>query len=199
MKTFCINLSRRKDKWAYVQEEFKRIGLSQVIRFDAINKSPGWVGCRESHLEIMRMCKGDDQFIIFEDDVRFLFDKKQSLLTIALAVSELPADWDCLYLGASPRRLQVKYSDHLYKLNDAVCAHAIAWHNRKNGVVEFILSNASAIRKIDDYFATIIQPNFNCFAVYPMVVTQKQFDSDTCKRSDVSTIEKNYKQFCDGR
>ena len=109
---------------------------------------------------------------------------------------QLPSKWDCLYLGASPKEPQVRYSDNLFRLNNAHVTHAIIWHNRKDGAVDYILEHRNEINKIDDYFAKVIQPRFNCFVIYPMLCTQKQTKSDTCGRSDVSTIVNNYNRYC---
>ncbi len=191
MISYCINLDRRQDKWHYVQNEFKRVGIHNVIRFSAVDTKPGWVGCRKSQLKIMELCRGENEFCIFEDDVKFI----GYWGGLIMGCQQLPSDWDCLYLGASPREPQEQYSSSLFRLKNAVCAHAIIWHNRTNGAVEYILSHSHHIRKIDDFYATVIQPNFNCFIVWPIICTQTQFKSDTCTRSDVSTIEKQYNKF----
>jgi hypothetical protein len=188
MKSFCINLDRRPDKWAYVRHEFE-VNNIRVTRFTAFNTRPGWIGCRESHIRIMELCKDEDMFTIYEDDVKFL-DNKWT------AYNELPEDWDCLYLGASPQEPQERYSEHLFRLKNALTTHAIIWHNRRGGATEFILKNKGKIGKWDVFLAKIIQPTYNCFVTFPILVTQTQFSSDTCGRSDVSTIEKNYNKYC---
>ena len=191
MKNYVINLNRRVERWQYVKEHLADLGI-KVIRFPAIDTKPGWVGCRESHLQILELCKDEEVFTIYEDDVKFVGGPD----SIEPIMSQLPPDWDCLYLGASPKEPQERYSENLFRLKNAHVTHAIVWHNRKDGAVEYILSHKHHIRKWDDYLATVIQPMFNCFVVYPLVVTQIQFQSDTCGRSDVSTIEKNYNLYC---
>lgn len=191
MKIFCINLDRRSDKWVYIRMELERVNL-QVIRFTAFDTKPGWIGCRESHLKILEDNKNEFRVMILEDDVKFIADTK----IIMDATLQLPDDWDCLYLGASPKEPQERYSESLFRLKNAHVTHAIIWRNRPNGAIEYILSHKSDIRKYDDYLATVIQPMFNCFVTHPMVTIQVQFKSDTCGRSDVSTIEKNYNLYC---
>jgi len=188
MKINVINLNRRSDKWAYMRTELERMSI-RAIRFTAIDTKPGWIGCRESHLRLLEMNRNEDTFAIYEDDVKFLNDKWDFY-------DELPEDWDCLYLGASPKESQERYSEHLFRLKNAHVTHAIIWHNRPGGAIEYILSHKADIRKWDDYLATVIQPMFNCFVTFPMVATQIQFQSDTCGRSDVSTILTNYNKHC---
>lgn len=191
MINYCINLNRRPDKWAYARAEFERVGV-RVVRFTAFDTKPGWIGCRDSHLAILELCKEEDVFAIYEDDVKFL----QSWSIVEKAISQLPDDWDCLYLGASPKEPQERYSENLFRLKNAHVTHAIIWYNRTGGAIEYILSHKSDIRKVDDYLAIVIQPMFNCFVTYPMAATQIQFQSDTCTRSDVSAILTNYNKFC---
>jgi GR25 family glycosyltransferase involved in LPS biosynthesis len=194
MKCYCVNRDDRPERWDDVQQEFKRIGLDGVIRFPAVIDPIGWKGCRDSHLAILELCKYEDGVMILEDDVVFT---EGSSWIIKDALSQIPIDGgDCLYLGASPRQPQVRYSKNLFKLNEAYTTHAIIWHNRKGGAVEYILNHKDDISKVDNYFASVIQPKFNCFVTYPMVATQRQYQSDTCKRSDVSTILTNYNRFC---
>jgi len=193
MKTFVINLDRRPDKWAYVRCELERVGLS-VTRFPAFDVKPGWRGCRDSHIRLMERCRNEETFLILEDDVKFLCD--DPLGAIVDVMDELPYNWDALFLGASPQEPQEKYSDHLYRIKNALTAHAILWKSRHNGAIDHILSNKHQIKKIDVYFREEIFPNFNCFLIKPLLCTQIQFQSDTCGRSDVSQIIKNYNLFC---
>lgn len=188
MNTYVINLDRRADKWVYMRTELDRVGL-RVIRMSAIDTKPGWVGCRLSHLMALSKCDIEPTMIL-EDDVKFLCN----LSLIDMAKKQLPSDWDVLYLGASPKQPQERYSTNLFRLKNAHCLHAYVINNN-NGCVDYILDNYDNIKKIDDFFATAVQDEFNCFITYPMLATQIQFQSDTCKRSDVSTILKNYTKF----
>lgn len=165
-----------------------------VKRFSALERDKGWMGCRDSHLAILRMEMGHgNTFMVLEDDVVLT---PLTNYVVEEAMSQLPSDWDMLYLGCSPKEPQERYSDNLFKVKNAHVTHAIIWNDRENGAVSYILSHAEEIEKIDDYFATVIQPKFNCFVVYPMVATQSDSQSDIAKHSDVSTIVYNYKKYC---
>jgi glycosyl transferase, family 25 len=193
MRSYCINLDRRPDKWEYVSKHLAERGI-EPDRFPAIDRKPGWVGCRESFLKLLTdQYFSEDPFCVYEDDVIFL----EHIDVVCKAMAELPKDnWDCLYLGASPREPQERYSNNLFRLKNAVCLHAVIWNPRSEGALEYIVSHQKDIEKIDDYMATVIQPMFNCFCTFPLVVTQTQFQSDTCGRSDVSTIVENYNKYC---
>lgn len=189
LPAFCINLERRKDRRQLMEKEFAKVGLSPTF-INGADIKPGWVGCRESHLAILDDAWLGDVFVVFEDDVQFL----QDLSIVDKALSQLPEDWDMLYLGASPKQPQVRYSDNLIRLNNAHVTHAIIWHYREGGALEYILDHANEVKKIDDYFATVIQPKFNCFVTYPMAATQTSAggNSDTCKYVDLSSIVRYY-------
>ncbi len=191
MTSYVINLDKRVERWYYVREELFSLGI-KIIRFPAIETKPGWIGCRDSHLEILRKTPKGDMVAIYEDDVMFL-EPWESVLR---SISQLPVAWDCLYLGASPKETQKKINDNLFRLKNAHVTHAIIWNNRPSGAVSYILQNSGDIKKWDDYLATVIQPKFNCYITYPICATQKQFQSDTCTRSDVSQIIKNFNLFC---
>lgn len=191
MVSWVINLDKRVERWIYVREELFSMGI-KPIRFSAIETKPGWHGCRDSHLQILQSAEKNSVVAIYEDDVKFL----QPWSVVFKAMNQLPENWDMLYLGASPKEPQERYSENLFKLKNAHVTHAIVWNIRHKGAVEYLLTHKSDIRKYDDYLAQAIQPNFNCFLCYPLVATQKQFQSDTCGRSDVSTIEKNFNLYC---
>jgi len=188
MQSYIINRQDRPERLNHAREELSKQQLNARV-FKAFITKPGWLGCRDSHLAVMEKCKEEDMFLILEDDILFLGDFHTALDEVS---GELPSDWDCLFLGASPQEPFERYSPHLFKMGKAWCAHAIVWHNRPNGAIEYILSHKSDINKIDVFFANEIFPKFNCFLIYPLLVTQVQFKSDTCTRSDVSTIAKNY-------
>jgi GR25 family glycosyltransferase involved in LPS biosynthesis len=142
MKTYCINLSDRPDKWEEVLPEFEKIGVNP-IRYDAIRKSPGWEGCRDSHLKLLEQLKDEPLFMICEDDVMF---QNNAGAVIEMAMDELPKKWDMLYLGATLNKPLDRYSDSLYRLKGGWTTHAIIYNNF--WVVDYILEKRNEIRKI---------------------------------------------------
>lgn len=193
MQIYAIHREDRPQRLDYLRKELTLAGINAHI-FPAIIDKPGWKGCAQSHLKVLEKCGLNETIMILEDDVKFRFP--DPMLWIKTAMSDLSLDWDCLYLGGSPQETQEKFTDHLYRARNVKCAHAIIWRNRRRGAVEFILNHQTDIRKIDDYFSQVIQPLFNCYMMRILLCTQTQFKSDTCHRSDVSTIEKNFKLYC---
>jgi hypothetical protein len=174
--------------------ELENQNLNAYLYPAKINKI-GWMGCRDSHLScLVKIFANQEVSAIFEDDIKFLTD-----ISVATeAMTELPSDWDILYLGCSPQAPQEQYSPHLFKITKALTTHAMIWNVRENGALEYCLTADDEYRigKWDVFLMNEVQPKFNCFCTYPMVCTQADFQSDTCRRSDVSTIVTNYNRFC---
>lgn len=75
-KVVFINLDRRTDRREQIESELREHGL-ESMRFKAIERTPAWVGCLESHLEVLKMAQKEKwkNVLIFEDDFTFLVDK----------------------------------------------------------------------------------------------------------------------------
>ena len=71
-RIFIINLKHRTDRWKDIMEELSTadVPMEKVERFDAIQKSPGWLGCTMSHFGCLSLAKdrGYRAVIILEDD-----------------------------------------------------------------------------------------------------------------------------------
>jgi hypothetical protein len=116
---------------------------------------------------------------------------------VAEAIKDLPSNWDMLYLGISPTQKCERFSPHLFKVRGGYTTHAIIWNNRHGGAVEYMLKHRKEIMKIDVFISSIIHKIFKCFVIFPILCTQNaNFHSDTCRRSDISTIIKNYNKNC---
>ena len=198
MKSICINLDSRKDKWEAVQPEFAKLGVTPE-RFSAIRgtsgirKKDGRDGCRQSHLACMEKLRPEGIFMILEDDILCCVDNAKEALEIAM--EQLPEDWDALWLGANLQIPIERYSENLFSLKGAFTTHAIIWNNQ-NHVVDEILNYYNHENPFDVYLRDEIQENFKVFITYPMILTQKQWDSDICNRTDAGTILRNFTKYC---
>jgi hypothetical protein len=192
MNLYIINRSDRPERLRHAREELRKQNLNAHL-FEAIIDKPGWRGCRDSHLQLLEKNKKEVAWMCLEDDALFLGDFHSS---VEQAIRELPPDWDLLSLGCSPQEPFKRYSEHLFEMGKAWCTQALIWRNREGGAVEHILKNRERINKIDVFFVEEVYKQFNCFVIFPLLVTQLQFPSDTCLRSDVSTIVKQFNKFC---
>lgn len=125
----------------------------------------------KSQLQIVKdfLNSGKKTLLSLEDDC--IFD---DCYVLSEAISQLPDDWDILYLGANitdpfPERI----NKNLFKIKAAWTTHAIGY-NRK--VCEFIADNYvgwEANGMYDDWLSRIVLPKFNCYVVSPMIATQR--------------------------
>lgn len=72
-KVIYINLNRRKDRRLYLSRELKKLGIpkDKIFRLEAIEYSPGYIGCAMSHLHALHMAdkEGWKNVLILEDDI----------------------------------------------------------------------------------------------------------------------------------
>jgi len=106
IKSFCVNLDRRRDRWESVQKEFEKIGLAPQ-RVSAMEGCPPegnmtWnqTSCLNSHKKIWQMMVDSDIKIaaIFEDDVVFSSDFHG---VVNESISEIPKEWELLNLHST--------------------------------------------------------------------------------------------------
>src|SRR5574343_1940217 len=111
MKAAVINLDHRTDRWQRCQKELLTLGI-EAVRFSALSKPSPVIGNGIGHLELVR--QGYD--IVFEDDIFFEHYAKD---VFQCALSQLPKDWDILYLGGNVIEPLSKYSQNLYRCTAA--------------------------------------------------------------------------------
>jgi GR25 family glycosyltransferase involved in LPS biosynthesis len=188
LKAWVINLDERPDR----MELFKENKFPfEVERFSAIKADPGWIGCTQSHLAILN--KSEVPLIIFEDDFVFI----ESWNKVEKVMSQLPEDWDALYLGATLMKYTERYSENLFRIKEGLCAYAIIFNSKR--LVNYIISNFDSyetiMRKtIDVFYAYDVQQKFNCFVVHPLIGTQRAGYSDIEKRvTDYTQITELFK------
>lgn len=71
-KVVYINLEKRPDRNSHMQEITKTFG-DKVIRFNAIEDSPGYLGCSASHIGVLEIAIQNNwkNVLIFEDDIQW--------------------------------------------------------------------------------------------------------------------------------
>jgi glycosyl transferase family 25 len=178
MKATVINLESRPERMV---EFRKNVFPFDVERFSAFKTDPGWFGCTESHIAAIRMQK-ELPFIVFEDDCVLL----QPWSVVELVMSQLPPDWDMLWLGATNVRSVERYSNNLFRMKGAYCAHACIFNSQR--VVDYILNNYKRFMQscegtdhrpvIDVFYVCEVQEKFNCFITDPITAAQVVTYSD---------------------
>jgi len=93
-----INLRSRPDRLAAAMVELRRLDISRVDRFDAIDHPNGALGCALSHAECVRQLldNGWESMMVCEDDVEFLLDRGRLDVLVDAFLDDPCADVACL-------------------------------------------------------------------------------------------------------
>ena len=183
MKATVINLDSRADR----METFKKNNFPfDVGRFSGIVLPSGEDGFTKSALTVIGNQK-EYPFVVFEDDCIMM----ESWDVVENAISQLPDDWDALWLGATLTRKLERYSENLYRLRRAYTTHAVIYNSPE--MVDFILKNHNTPpgRNLDIFYFSVVQNIFNCFITYPLCATQSEGYSDISKQNTGSWIIKS--------
>lgn len=208
---YCVTLARRSDRWGGFVSQFdapefgdwkpeKFLGVDGLLvdvpdsflpgKSDKTRR--GAFGCHESHVNLYRkaLAEGWENILIFEDDCRLSKDGFSAPLNAAL--SELPDDWDLLYLGG--QHVEREIQDPFWVGEKLLYCYNV---NRTHAYAV----NAKALRRILDYVTDPTHGDhidwqlgrlqrltgFNSYAVEPWVTYQAGGPSDivhTLKRDE---------------
>lgn len=181
-----VMLTNDATELALGQAECARVGLT-VEPYQAVKE----IGPHQSFSHSERNILLDFLFdpnantlLHVEDDVAW-----RDLGHLEQAITELPSDWDILYLGANlllwndgqePR--PERHSDHLWRVRAAWTTHAIVYHKR---CVRRILEGQPSFDELmfDNWLSTRL-PELNAFIVAPMVAWQRPRYSSIWQRED---------------
>lgn len=67
-----INLDSRADRRVQIESQLRMVfPESKIHRFNAIRETPGWFGCSQSHIEVLRLAEtaGWNSVMVVEDDL----------------------------------------------------------------------------------------------------------------------------------
>lgn len=180
---YCINLDKRTDKWAACQEEFARIGLTDVERFSAIdgrrvdvesNLLPGEVGIILSNLAVLRHAQSNkyEKILILEDDVQFsdTFVRDWNAWH-----KEIPDDWEMLYLGGNLVGWQPSpVSHHVHHGKNLFAIHALGL---RSSTFSSMISAIDLNTPVDVTYGHQSH-NFNSYLMVPRMAWQRPGRSD---------------------
>lgn len=172
---YVINLDDRKDRLVSVMGEFNKVGIV-VNRFPAIKHEDGVVGCKLSHLEIIKKAKYNDSInvLIFEDDVQFCNGFSDFNFNI---INDYM--WDMFFLGSRQMSKPVTVSNMIVKLTKSWCAHAYMVNgNFYDKYIDVVENDNRAI----DVILGDLMPEINAYAFYPDLVIQRPDYSNILNR-----------------
>ena len=162
-KIFCINLEHNKKRREKISKLFKKFNiLDKITWFNAIyNKEKGNIGCRDSHLEIIKLAYLNhyESIMILEDDATFTeFPFKIN--------NDIPNDWCMLYPGWLDIDLKsYKISNEIIRLKSARSTHC---YIIRNNIIPYILRMGKCREHIDQFYWEVIQQTLPCYGLYPI-------------------------------
>jgi glycosyl transferase family 25 len=182
----CLNLDRRPERWARMQERFAQHRIADVVRVPAIDGNdvdvpPDWrgtagaYGCLVSNLAVVEQARARQwpDVLVFEDDVVF-DDGLNAKLPGFMA--EVPCDWDMLFFGGMHREAPVRVGEHVLKLSGTTSTYAYAIRRSIYG--PFLDVHAESRDPID-VRNRVLQERFNCYCFFPHLAWVEGGPSDT--------------------
>lgn len=184
----CMNLDKRSDRWERMQQVFSEVGIS-ARRFSCFTEQDcggnRYIAYDRTYAGILESGKGP--MLVTEDDIELC----NNWFRLADALQELPNDWDVLYLGANLNgTYQQGYSQNLCRIKNALQSYAVAYSEKmRRWIVEnYDWKLMDADHPIyDEWLRRIVQPQFNCFVMRPMIIQQVP------GYSDLWEMETNYR------
>jgi GR25 family glycosyltransferase involved in LPS biosynthesis len=192
-KIYCINLDKRRDRWAQASSEFKKYNLV-VERISAIDGSrinmsgikmnvlkniarAGAVGCSLSHINVIKRAKekGYSKILILEDDVVF---EENFIERFTNEIKHLPENWDMFYLSGNNLKSDclTRVNNFFYKTTFTFTTHSYAI---SSAIFDEIIKGASKLEEpIDEFYRKHIQQNYNCYIIRPHLSYQRPGFSD---------------------
>jgi GR25 family glycosyltransferase involved in LPS biosynthesis len=141
-----------------------------------INYLRGMVGCKASHVEIIKLAKKRNykSILILEDDIKFINKWEKHLSKTIKVIKEQNIEWDILYLTANHVKPYQQINKYLVKINYAFQA---AGYIINENCYDFIIDNAmKSGREIDVFYAEEIQNNssFKVYGISPNIINQEE-------------------------
>ncbi|MEG0277663.1 MAG: glycosyltransferase family 25 protein [Morganella sp. (in: enterobacteria)] len=179
-KVVYINLAKRTDRRENIESQLKKMAVppEKIIRFDAIERDEGALGCVMSHVAVLTMAKENNwqNVLILEDDMVFNDDDESHDRINYFFSSLVSTDWDVGFLSGSYFKIKQKhgffyqvfrsYLSNSYIVNQHYYDELIAVFNMSiEKINEGIHRNRCSL---DVYWHYLMQRD-NWFAIYPCV------------------------------
>lgn len=171
MKTFVINLDKRRDRWDAVSAHLPQVLPWQFERFSAIpgdgTKASAVLACRRSHLELLRMQmeNGWNRMMVVEDDAAF---------HRSISDEDLNADFSVLYFGANHYGRLLPYSKTHKR---CTASYSTVAYVSTLDFAQSVLSRLQYLEPIDVTYVRL-QKEKKALTVFPGIVVQTVGFSD---------------------
>ena len=180
IKTYCINLKKRKDRKIKFKRTARKKNLKYTL-FKGIENKNGHLGCKKSHCKIIKeaISKKYDKVLILEDDLKIIH---------YIRINELPDKWDILFLGGEVVK---KYGKLLTDDDEWIrCmsyfTHAYIINLKNKEMIDEILSIENDDKvNYRQFITSSITKKYLTYVHNPILITQYDNFSD-CEKNEVS-------------
>lgn len=176
---YVINLLKREDRLLQIAEHFEEYGIP-FKRVSAIEDENGARGLRDTMLKIFNtaMVEGYENILVFEDDAMFVVEKPLVDATLNSVVKQLPENYFMCFLGGQPTGgFTSFYSPNLLPVIKYFSTHAVAYSKK---CINEIMARKMDF-PIDNWYVDEIEIMGGCYAINPLLCTQRQGFSDIGK------------------
>lgn len=176
----CLNLLKRTDRLIDFTEQMEKY----QIPFERINavedQGNGARGLRDTMVNLFKeeIGKETKSVLVFEDDAEFVQPPNTFHHMMNKVVQQIPDSYHMVFLGGQPSgRIQGMYSQNLFKAYKYFATHSVIYSLQ--GMKEIISRGLGY--PIDNSMVEEIQPLGQCYAVNPLLCSQKPGFSDIGK------------------
>ena len=101
LQTIFINLTHRNDRLESAKDELRRLGLTNVYRYEAKPHNTPTIGCGESHVAVLQQSlTSNGPLLVCEDDIEFLQPRDYVFQVIEAFLADRRLDVLCLAFNA---------------------------------------------------------------------------------------------------
>jgi Glycosyltransferase family 25 (LPS biosynthesis protein) len=204
-EVFVINLDRRADRWAAIEQTCKAVGLTPN-RVPAVEMSPAWQACGYSHVKCVKSAiEGNIPWaIILEDDATFDLEGINRFRDLLPYLWDNRDKWERFNGGPTfPADPFVRIMNKELKLVYArgYCTHFNLIHS--GGYDDVRKWEPTVDQMIDAYFMkleTRFRTIFNSIATFPHISVQALGPSDVSPTEDGTKSDySNYFRYSEGK
>jgi Glycosyltransferase family 25 (LPS biosynthesis protein) len=191
-RVVVINLARRPERMERFWKNLRDWPFGSPQRFEAIDglvtvpppgwdKGPGAWGCLLSHRAVLdaAIADGINSLLVLEDDA-FVAPDFGGLVDQFL--QRVPADWDCLMLGAEHLRPPIPMGDGVVRCVASNRSHAYAVRGRFMQILSQFWSQTT--NDHCDVVLSSLMRHFKAYAPDPLLIGQDAGQSDVTDRRE---------------
>ncbi len=184
--TIYINLEKRLDRKINILTELNKIGMTNSLRFNAIEMKNGAIGCSLSHIKCLELAiKNNYEYVLIcEDDISILEPELFKNNVNEFLNSNI--NWDVVLIAGNNMLPYKPINDFCIQIYNCLTTTGyivknhylkILLNNFKIGVMNLMKNENDPSFKIDKYWLKL-QQNDKWFMIIPPTIIQKEDYSD---------------------